>query len=108
VSSFFLDRTGGEEPEEDDWVLTLFIAGRSPNSQRALQNLREIIAQHLPGRCSVQVVDILDDPLVAIARDILVAPTLVRLSPLPEVKITGSLSDRQKVLVALGLVEAER
>jgi circadian clock protein KaiB len=86
--------------------MILFVAGRSPHSQRALANLQEIIALHLPGGCDFQVVDILEEPRIAADMGVLAVPTLVRLSPPPEVRITGSLGNRREVLEALGLVEA--
>jgi circadian clock protein KaiB len=106
ASSFFLERKSGEKPWEGGWVLILFVAGISPNSQLAIQNLKEIVSQHLPDRTTVRVVDILEDPQLAADENVLVVPTLLRLSPLPEVRITGSLGNRQKVLDALGLAEA--
>jgi circadian clock protein KaiB len=86
--------------------LRLYVVGRSPNSVRALANLRIICdeyAQH--SRCDCEVVDVLLDPLRAMADKILVTPTLVKLTP-PILRIVGDLSEREKVLDALGLASA--
>jgi circadian clock protein KaiB len=105
VSSFFFERSSAEDPGEE-WVFRLYIAGSSPHSQRAVKNLGAIVAECLGGRCSMQVIDVLEDPAVAIEQDIIVAPTLVRLSPLPEIRIVGNLNDRERVLFLLGLIPA--
>lgn len=86
-------------------VLRLYIAGGTPASSRAGINLTAICEQ-APGNLHVEVVDILREPLRALSEGVLVTPTLVRVSPLPAVKIVGDLSDRTTVLSALGLADA--
>ncbi len=81
----------------------LYIAGDAPNSLRALANLRALCHQHLPERHEIEVVDVLLAPERALAEQVYLTPTLVRLSPGPNRKIVGSLSDITPVLEALGL-----
>ncbi len=84
-------------------VLRLYIAGHAPNSMRALANLDAICQESLRGSCELEVVDILDEPLRALRDGVLVTPTLLKLRPPPLVKIVGDLSERSKVLIALGV-----
>lgn len=85
------------------WTFKVYVAGAAPNSLRALANLYAIVRQFLPENHSVEVIDILEDPLAALRDGILVTPTVVKLSPLPQRKLLGNLDDRDKVLLALGL-----
>ncbi len=84
-------------------VLRLYIAGAAPNSMQAIANLEAICAEHLKGGHRLEIVDVLDDPRRAMADGVLVTPSLTKLSPQPAAQVVGNLSDRQGVLLALGL-----
>jgi circadian clock protein KaiB len=88
-------------PEE--WDLTLYVAGQTPKSVAALANLRRICEEHLDGRYRIHVVDLLKDPGLARAHQIVAIPTLVRGIPQPLRKIIGDLSATERVLVGLDL-----
>ena len=84
-------------------VLRLYIAGGAPNSIQAVANLKAICKQYLKGAHRLEVVDVLEHPRRAMADGVLVSPTLTRVHPRPGVNLVGNLSDRTKVLHALGL-----
>lgn len=94
--------TNGED-ESDTVVLRLFITGASPNSLRAVSNLREICETHLPGKYTLEIVDVYQQPAVAKQEQLIALPLLIKKFPLPERRMIGDLSDRQKVLNALTL-----
>ncbi|MFB3763722.1 MAG: circadian clock KaiB family protein [Methanotrichaceae archaeon] len=82
----------------------LYIAGRAPNSDIALNNVKIIFDDYLKyGTYKLEIVDILKDPMRAIDDGVLLTPTLVRLSPLPAVKIQGNLCRMDKVIQILGM-----
>ena len=83
--------------------LRLYVAGRAPNSARALANLETIREEYGVERFEVEVIDVLDEPLRALHDRVLVTPTLIKLSPQPVMQIAGDLSRRYDVLHALGL-----
>lgn len=83
--------------------LRLYVAGQTPNSMRALANLRELCEEHLHGRYRIEVIDLLKNPKLAAGHQILAIPTLVRKLPEPLKRIIGDLSDTEKVLVGLDL-----
>lgn len=83
--------------------LRLYVTGRTPQSQRAIDNLNTICETDLPGRCDVEVIDVLENPDLAEQAKILATPTLVKQLPEPVRKIIGDLSDRAKVLVGLNV-----
>ncbi len=84
-------------------VLRLYVAGGAPNSLRAVANLEAICAEYLKDGHRLEVVDVLQDPQRAMADGVLVTPSLNKLSPAPAAQVVGNLSDRQRVLIALGL-----
>jgi circadian clock protein KaiB len=83
------------------WDLRLYVTGQSPNSIRAIENLRRACAEHMPGRYRIQVVDLLENPRLAADDQILAVPTVVRKLPVPIRKIVGDLSDTDRLLVGL-------
>ena len=89
--------------EADVFELRLYVAGQSPRSVRALENLRKVCDEHLAGRYRVEVIDLLENPALARGDEIVAVPTLVRKLPEPIRKIIGDLSDTDRVLVGLQL-----
>ena len=88
---------------EKVWHLRLYIAGDSPKSRMALQNLERLCERHLPGRHKIDVIDLVKTPELAKAHQILAIPTLVRAIPEPLKRIIGDLSDESKALLSLDL-----
>lgn len=87
----------------DHWQLRLYIAGQSPNSLAALDNLKKMCAQRLDGKYRIEVIDLLQKPQLAKDDQIVAIPTLVRRLPAPVKKIIGNLSKNDSVLVGLDL-----
>lgn len=88
---------------EDTWELRLYTAGQSSKSVAAFANLKKICEEHLPGRYSIEVIDLLESPQLAKGDEIVAIPTLVRRLPEPIRKIVGDLSNTEKTLVGLQL-----
>lgn len=86
-----------------DYLLHLYITGATPNSLRAVRNIKEICEQHLAGRYELLIIDIYQQPQLAREQQIIAAPTLVRLRPLPRRQLVGDLSNRAAVLISLGV-----
>lgn len=85
------------------YVLRLFVAGITPRSRRAIENLRRICDGPLAGRVDLETVDIYQQPHLASLHQVVAAPTLLRLEPLPQRRLIGDLSDEARVLRGLGL-----
>ncbi len=79
-------------------VLRLYVAGSAPNSQRAIANARAICDEHFSPGYELEIVDLLANPLRALADGIIVTPTLLKLLPLPIQRVIGNLSDTDQVL----------
>jgi circadian clock protein KaiB len=81
--------------------LTLYVAGQTPKSVAAINNLERLVAEQTPGMYEVEVIDLREQPQLAREHNIVAIPTLVRSLPVPVQKIIGDLSDQEKVLVHL-------
>jgi len=99
------DRAASDPVSSTAVVMTLYITDSGPNSVRAVANLEAICKEHLRDNFRLEIIDVLEYPLRALADGIVVTPSLAKLSPLPAATVVGNLSDRSGVLRALGIVE---
>ncbi|WP_428483579.1 circadian clock KaiB family protein [Rhodopila sp.] len=83
--------------------LRLFVAGSTPRSRRAIENLKQVCDQHLVGQVDLEVIDIYQQPELAEKHQVVAVPTLVKLLPLPVRRIIGDLSEQERVLRGLEL-----
>jgi circadian clock protein KaiB len=81
--------------------LRLYVSGNAPNSVCAIANAKAICASHFESRCDLEIIDLVAHPLRAVADEIIVTPTLIKLLPLPVQRVVGNLSDTTQVLLAL-------
>jgi circadian clock protein KaiB len=87
--------------EAQMWHLKLYVAGASPKSLKAFANLRKLCEEHLQGRYTIEIIDLVQRPGLARTDDIVAIPTLVRTLPAPMRKIIGDLSNTDRVLLSL-------
>jgi circadian clock protein KaiB len=87
----------------DVWDLRLYVAGHTEKSVAAVENLRRICEEHLPGQYKIEVIDLLKNPQLASGDQIVAIPTLVRKLPNPVKRIIGDLSNTERTLVGLQL-----
>jgi len=85
------------------YELRLYVAGKTSKSVVALENLKNICEEHLQGKYSIEVIDLLEKPQLAEGDQIFAIPTLVKKVPEPVRKIIGDLSNVEKVLVGLDI-----
>lgn len=84
-------------------VMCLYVAGKAPNSVKAIANLEAICRRHLKDGYKLEIVDVCEHPLRALSDGVLVTPSLAKVSPAPTANVIGNLSDTGSVLAALGL-----
>jgi len=97
-----IERAGSERYE-----LRLYIAGTTPASGKAVENLRAICEAHLSGRYELTVIDVFQQPGLARNEQIIAVPTLIKRLPAPLRRIVGDLSNEHRVLVGLDLKSKE-
>ncbi len=95
--------TSSEGMDDGKYNLRLYVAGQTPKSLAAIANLKSICEQHLAGRYTIEVIDLIVTPQLAAGDQIVALPTLVRRLPPPLKRIIGNLSDTERVLVGLDI-----
>ena len=100
-----LAATAAADP--DVWELRLYVAGKAAKSVAALENLKRLCEENLPGKYRIEVVDLLVHPQLAKGDQIIAIPTLVRKLPPPIRKVIGDLSNVERTLVGLQLRPAQ-
>jgi circadian clock protein KaiB len=85
------------------YVLRLYVTGTTPQSVRAIANVKRICDEHLQGRYELEVIDLYQQPQLAQGEQIIAAPTLIKKLPLPLRRIIGDMSNTERVLVGLDL-----
>lgn len=91
------------QTEAEDYVLRLYVSGLTPRSVAAIENIKEICKTHLKGRYDLQVIDIYQMPELASSAQIVAVPTLIKQLPSPLRQLVGDLSEKERVLVGMGL-----
>lgn len=89
------------------YTLKLYVAGMTPNSRKAVANIKQICEEHLEGRYDLEVIDIYKRPVLSKGEQIIAAPTLIKELPHPLRKFIGDMSNTEKILVGLDLSPKE-
>ena len=92
-----------DAPKRKKYILSLFVTGILPNSVRSINNINAICEKYLSNKYELEIIDIYQQPDLALTEDILAVPVLVKKSPFPEVRMIGDLSNEKKVLTGLGI-----
>jgi len=96
-----------EQRGKERFVLRLYVAGTTAKSAHAIANLRKICEEELRGRYDLEVIDIYQQPEAANGDQVLAVPTLIKQLPVPLRRLIGDLSDREQVIVGLGIKPRE-
>jgi circadian clock protein KaiB len=91
-----------------EYVLRLFVSGKTHQSEQAIFNLRRICEEEFDGEYSMQIIDILESPELAEEAKIRATPTLIKDQPLPLRRVIGDLSDKDRVMVSLDLLATRK
>lgn len=91
----------------DHYILRLYVTGHSPLSNRAIVNIRKICEENLAGRYELEIVDVSRNPKLAVAEQIVAAPTLIKQLPEPLRRFIGDMSQTERILVGLDVRKDE-
>jgi circadian clock protein KaiB len=95
------------QPNQDIYVLRLYLSGLTPRSTEALAALRTVCEQYLQGRYQLEVIDLFQYPDRAENDEVVATPTLVKALPPPLRRLVGDLSNTERLLVGLQLQKRE-
>jgi len=86
------------------YVLRLYIAGMTPKSMKAVENIKKICEEELQDCYELEVIDITQQPHRIKEEDLIATPTLIKKLPLPIRKFIGDMSNTERIIVGLNLV----
>lgn len=89
--------------ESRRYSLTLYVSGASPQSMAAVETLRQLIDDELPGEVDLEVIDVREQPALLLRDQVFTAPTLVKRVPEPLRRLVGNLSDSTRLRLGLGI-----
>ncbi len=92
-----------DQKKNSKYKLRMYVTGASPNSVKAINNIKTICEKHLSGIYDLEIIDIYQEPLMAQKEQVIALPMLVKSAPLPIKRLIGDMSDTKKVLAALGI-----
>jgi len=92
-----------DQSKNAQYLLRLYVTGSTPQSSRAVVNIKNICEEYLKGRYELEVVDLYQKPNLAIGEQIIAVPTLIKKLPLPLRRVVGDMSNTDRVLVGLDL-----
>ena len=84
-------------------VMKLYVSGMSPNSIKAIKNIRSICDEYLQDNFELEIIDIYKNPEMAASQHIVFCPSLIKHLPLPKKVLIGTLAEKEKVIAALGI-----
>jgi len=87
----------------EQFKFRLYTAEDTHNSALAFANLLTICKANLGKNYSIEVIDVIRQPERALADGIRMTPTLMKLAPSPIRTIVGTLSQTERVMIALGI-----
>ena len=93
-----------KEPGENDTGIVnlhLYITGASPNSIRAIENVKRICEQYFKGKYELEIVDVYQQPQLALKEQLVALPMLIKTFPLPIKKWIGDMCDENKIIAGL-------
>ena|ERR1700761_8834990 len=98
--------------ENDDltdsgYRLRLYVTGATPNSARAIVNLKEFCETHLKDNYELEIIDVYQQPLTAEIDQVIAIPMLIKLAPMPQRRLIGDMSDKEKMFKGLNLAATE-
>jgi len=98
--------SSGSLKTEAKYILKLYVTATTPRSILAVSNIRRLCEEHMPGRFELEVIDISKHPEIAKKEQLIGAPTLIKLLPLPIRRFIGDMSNTEKLIVGLNVTEA--
>jgi circadian clock protein KaiB len=93
-----------DKKDNNYYTLRLFVTGATPNSIKAISNIKQICELHIKERYSLEIIDVYQDASIAEQEQLIALPLLIKKRPLPERRLIGDMSDNDRVLRGLGII----
>jgi circadian clock protein KaiB len=86
------------------YVLRLFVAGATARSREAVLRVRQLCEAEPKGSCTLEVIDIYQQPKLARDHQIVATPTLIKEFPPPVRRFIGNLLNTPGLFAGLDLI----
>ena len=86
------------------YILRLFVAGATARSHQAVLRVRQLCEAELKNNCTLEVIDIYQQPHLARENQIVATPTLIKEFPRPVRRFIGNLLNTAGLFAELNLV----
>ena len=96
-------RRGSAAVPSPAYDLRLYVSGMTPRSTFAIENVRAVCEEYLPGHYHLQIIDIYQNPSRMWDDQVVAVPTLVKRRPRPVKLLVGDMSNRERMLSGLNL-----
>jgi circadian clock protein KaiB len=83
---------------------SLFISGDGLISKKAIFNCKKSLDFFLQSNYEINIIDVFENPKLAIEENIIALPILIRKNPLPELRIIGDMSNLELFKTELLLI----
>lgn len=80
------------------WEFDMYIAGRTPKSELTYYNLSALCEKYLGSKCIINIIDLLKKPQIAVEKQIMAIPTIIRIKPEPQRILIGDLTNTEVVI----------
>ena len=87
------------------YKIRLYILDTSSRAIKAIDNIKKILNEELPGQYSLEIKDVFENTDMAQQDKIMVTPTVIRFMPKPGKRIIGDFSNKAMVLKGLGIAK---
>ena len=98
-----LERTLAARPE-GRFILRLFVAGATTRSRQAVLRVRQLCEAELKDNCTLEVIDIYQQPGLARKNQIVATPTLIKEFPRPVRRFIGNLLNPAGLFAEMDLI----
>ncbi|MGD9108882.1 MAG: circadian clock KaiB family protein [Gammaproteobacteria bacterium] len=85
-------------------VLKLYVVSDTAISKKVIKNIKQFLKE-AKIEYSLEVIDVLENPELAVDAGVAATPTLVKEAPPPVKKIVGIINDKKKLFDGLGILE---
>jgi circadian clock protein KaiB len=89
----------------EQYIFKLFIVKDNPKSQSLVERVQRLLKDVLGENYQVDIIDILENPELAMRDKVIASPTLIKVSPLPQKRLIGHFNDNEKIISGLNLLK---
>ena len=84
--------------DAEGYILHLYISSNNHSTEQTLNTIHQLLEEGLNSPYTLKIIDLAKNPEQAVVHQILITPTLIRISPKPTRRVVGQLHDIKRIL----------